>query len=530
MLTRASLLLLALLALGLSTALWALSPESTYPDAWYYRAVAREIVEGRGFTIPYLWNYVATGGGIDPSGTLPLAAFDHWMPLASLIAVPSLLLLGVGPLGYSLPFLLVAALLAPLTALLAVRLGASRRIALAAGLLAAVPGPFFWWATRSDNFALFALLGNLALWCWADARAGVHRRRRLFFGGLLLGVAVLSRTDALLLGLLLPWAAWPGTRINRLPAWIGGMLLGGIGALLPLAPWGLRQLAEFGSLFPSATSGRILWIRDYSELWGAGGPLRPDHLLGAEPLALLASRVDAFAYIFGIVGLYLGAILCLPFVIRGLRPLWRAGHPQVRLLGGAFLIHLAWSVLIAAPHVKTGNYIHGLMLYLPLAVIALLAGAEALAERIQTRGAGPLGGPSARVARTVVPLAMACWFGMSLLLNIGVLAPSAMRQEALGQTLAREIRALELSPDAVVAAIDPGMVSTLTGHPAILLPRSPDRIIDAALSAYRVTAVVIESRDLRGSDWATRKGAELRLGARFATPSGGEVSIYLLQP
>lgn len=525
---RRSLALLFGLALALATALWSVAPEAGYPDSWYYRAVAREIATGHGFTAPYLWSYVATGGGIDPAGLLPVAAFEHWMPLASLVAVPSLAILGPSPLGYALPFLLAAALIAPLTAILGSRLGLSSRLAMLAGLLAAVPGPFFWWATRSDNFALFALLGNLALWALAEARSGRRPQRHLLLGGVCIALATLARTDGLLLALLIPWAAAapvPGGMLARLRAAVPGTLLGGGAMLLALAPWFGRQLATFGAPFPSAASGRILWIRDYSELWSADGALAPAHLLDGGLWPLLSGRLEALAWIIGAASLHLAVVLLLPLLLWGIVALWRERGPQARGLMIAFFLHLVWSVGVAAPHVAGGNYVHGLMLYLPLALVAILAGGRRLSARISSQGLGVLGRPSRRAASLVAPAVAVSWTAMSLLCAVAILLPSAQAAEARTRAIAAAIDALALAPDAVVAGVDPGGISALTGHPAILLPRSSIDTTDRALAAYRVEAVVVESRDAWGRDWAAAHGRPADV--ELTLPDGGTVRVYL---
>ena len=63
----------ALVVLMLATAL---QPAPGYMDAEYYYAGGLQLAAGRGFTQPFLWNY------LDQPEGLPHPAFTYWMPAA----------------------------------------------------------------------------------------------------------------------------------------------------------------------------------------------------------------------------------------------------------------------------------------------------------------------------------------------------------------------------------------------------------------------------------------------------------------
>jgi hypothetical protein len=86
-----------------------------YPDSYYYVNVAQQLAAGNGFQLDYIWNFVDVGGRLPENPTLPIPSNAHWMPLASLIQVPFIWLLGAVPLAFGLPFWIVGALAAPLT-------------------------------------------------------------------------------------------------------------------------------------------------------------------------------------------------------------------------------------------------------------------------------------------------------------------------------------------------------------------------------------------------------------------------------
>jgi hypothetical protein len=121
----------------------------------------------------------------------------------------------------------------------------------AAGLLVAMPGSVAVYLGQPDNFSVFMLLGALALWLCARGLRG--DRRSFALGGVICGLAFLSRNDGVLLGV--PFVLAFGVDLLRHPR---GSRIGWWPAIVFLAgfavvtmPWLLRQLDVFGSLSPS---------------------------------------------------------------------------------------------------------------------------------------------------------------------------------------------------------------------------------------------------------------------------------------
>src|SRR5258706_2648873 len=99
-----------------------------YMDADYYFAGGIQLATGKGFTEPYIWNYLA-----DPV-SLPTPSHAYWMPLASIVSAIGMWL--TSQITYSagrLPFILLSACVPLLTATLAFDFTKSRRVAIVAG-------------------------------------------------------------------------------------------------------------------------------------------------------------------------------------------------------------------------------------------------------------------------------------------------------------------------------------------------------------------------------------------------------------
>ena len=105
-----------LFVLGLAVALGIASLQETpgYLDSDYYFVGGLQLVEGKGFAEPFLWNYLD-----NPVG-LPHPSHTYWLPLSSILAAISMFVSGQHTYeGARLIFILLAAFIPPLTARLA---------------------------------------------------------------------------------------------------------------------------------------------------------------------------------------------------------------------------------------------------------------------------------------------------------------------------------------------------------------------------------------------------------------------------
>ena len=165
-----------------------------YMDAEYYYAGGLELASGRGFTEPFIWNY------LDDPVSVPRPSHAYWMPLASLLAAAGMVMSGSTTFAASrIFFLLLAGLIPVATAALSWELYHQRAMALMAGALALLPGFYLPYLATSDTFAIFMLLG--VVWLLLIGRI-VHKRQvdrvkwLLILGlGMTAGLMHLARAD-----------------------------------------------------------------------------------------------------------------------------------------------------------------------------------------------------------------------------------------------------------------------------------------------------------------------------------------------
>lgn len=429
---------LFLVALGvrLLTIAWIEFPP-TEPSL-YYLDVARNLVQGHGLTTDVLWSYAS------PPLELPRPAFDLWLPLASIVAAVPMLFLGTSATAGQLGGVILGALLAPLAwavASEAVRLDVldtrrGRSVAITAGLLAAVLGPWLVATAAPDSTLPFTVLAVLAALLMsrmllADATAGVARRR--WRSGLMLGVVLgltyLARQEVVWLGvtfllLCLPAVhrVAPGARLRSAACLVGPVALGG---LLVIGPWLVRQQQTFGGSTLAQTlqnmfllrNEQIFSIHDQPTLtgWlaqGVGGILgAPLRAMGSQ----LADTVLVAAFPVGVVGI-------LSVVLLRRRSSLRRPSALVVLIASGVLTFLATALMFPVATLW-GTFQHASGPLLLACVVASALGVDAGMARVSAWRGWP------KVNVVVGPVALLALAVPVTLVQLSSVASSAATME-----------------------------------------------------------------------------------------------------
>jgi hypothetical protein len=471
--------------------LFGVHPDAAYPDSYYYVDVARALQAGHGFNIDFIWSFVDVGGRIPAQPMLPIPSNAHWMPLASLVQLPFMWLLGPTPLASSLPFILIGALSAPMTWLLAREVGAGDRIAVAAAIAVSLPAAAAIFMVQPDNFALFQPLGTAALWLTARGLRG--HKWSFAMAGLMVGLATLARNDGILLGaavgLAFFWDRWRAWRSNggRMPAipWRFAFACFGM-FLLTAGPWYLRQLAVFGSLSPSSSSGRILLIQTYEQMNSVTTDTSLGGFLSQGIGPLLESRVLGLVSAIQIFTVLACSVALAPFVLVG-------GWARRRSIDfGPFFIYAGLlfgaAGLIFAVHVPYGTFLHSAVALVPFAFIAGLEGVE-IAARWAARHRR--GWEEDRAARLFVAAAV-----LMVLLNAGLFAAMTGRSwnvdRDLRVTAGQGLDALAAPKSDLLLSADPGGLEYFTGHGGVVTPNDSLDVIHTVAVDYNVRWLVLE--------------------------------------
>jgi hypothetical protein len=488
---------LYLLALVARLVVAALFPDPAYPDSFYYVDVARQLASGHGFNVDFIWIFPEVGGVIPANPVLPIASNAHWMPLASLVQVPFIWLLGATAFASALPFAIIGALAAPLAWAIGRDAGAPRSVSIGAGILTAFPALSFVFMVQPDNFSLYQPLVAGSLWLAARGLRG--STRAFVLAGLLAGLATLSRNDGVLvlavLGATFLWdrlRRWraAGGHPPRPPriSWaaaIGCVVL----FALAVGPWYVRQLAVFGSLSPSTASGRVLFIRNIGEWDSITVPATLDHLLGMGIGPLLMTRLGGLVAAVSIFSILVGVVLFAPFMVVGaIRRRWSIDFGP--FLAYAILL-FAFSAIVSAIHVPGGTFIHSAVALAPHGYVLALEGIVALVAWIATRRKH-WNAPQA--ARVFIGGAVA--FGvLASIVGVSAVHSSWTNARDRFQAVGAALDSAGAPITDRVMAIDASGIRYWTGHPGVVLVNDPLDTVKQVADAYDIRWLVLESDD-----------------------------------
>ncbi len=391
---------LYLLALAIRLAASGQIPVSTTEVSAYYADVAANLASGKGLVSHSVWSY-ATGPLI-----VPKPAFELWLPMSSLVSALVMTVLGPSWWSAQVGGALLGALVAPLA--WAVARGAARAVALEArragavaascGILAALLGPLVLAAAVPDSYTpylVFSLMAALIVPHWLGIDDGAPpspaRAPTRLTGvtlGILLGLAYLSRQEALWVGLaallLLAWvlrSRTPGIRRREALQRTWPVVAGG---LLVVVPWLTRNSLEFGSPFPGQALENMVLVRNEDIFAYAH---RPD-LAGYLDQGLTTVLTNPLAALWaGLVEVLLlpafpvGAVGLVALVALRHSPALRRPTSLAALLTSGLLV-VASTVVLFPVATRWGTFLHASgPLLVGLLVMAVL-GMDALLARV----------------------------------------------------------------------------------------------------------------------------------------------------
>jgi hypothetical protein len=488
-------------------------------DTAYYAGVARNVVEGRGLISDALWSYQT-----QPL-TVPRAAFEVWMPLPSLLAALPMAVAGTA--NWFRAAQVVSVLAGSALAVLAWRLGAdvaaemrlpvgrARTMSVGTGVVASLLGPLVMYSALPDSTALFAVLALTACLLMARISSGLGSgaeaaipNRRLVALGALLGLAALTRSEAIWLGLAwlaIVWRGLPSRTVERSPTAATAaradirsparrferlrlVLVPGLVAALVFVPWAVRNWLTFGSPLPGQTLQNALYVnsfdvfayRDQPSLAGylAQGPasIIGMHLAGIGHNLLDVLIVPAFP--IGLIGL-----LVLPRV-------WRLTSLRPLVLAALFTFTV--TSLLFPVSTQSGTFLHAAGAVLVLLIVSCMAAFDALIAWV------------ARLRHWIRPVA---WLGPAFaiaaifpLTGVTVSAISGQagdvrsRDEALPAAMARA--GVPLGDGPVITNFPIWLAESARIRTLALPEEPPDAVLDLARH-FGARLLVVQHDDLR---------------------------------
>lgn len=458
-----------------------------YMDADYYFAGGIQLAEGRGFTEPYLWNY------LDDPASLPHPSHTYWMPLASIVSALGMWLTGqVTYAAGRLPFLLLSACVPLLTAALSFRVSRQIRLAIASGLLSVFSLYYAPFMPVPDNYALYMLLGGAFL------LLAPRRERWIPVAlGALAGWMTLARSDGLLwvglAGLTILWNS-PNQRDGMPPTfsgWLRRVIPAGFlilfGYLLTMGWWHVRNLDLFGSLLTPG-GGRLLWLQNYNQtfIYPPENLTRDSFLQAGGDLAL-QNRLRAFASNLSNAFAAQGGIFLFPFILTGL---WKLrGDLRAKIAITGWLILFAVMTVIFPFAGSRGSFFHAGAAFQPYWWVAAPIGLDVVIDWARRRGRFTAKNAPVLLQGILVLLA----FLMTVyLVNFRVIADGWARDDLIYPSVEKMLVARGIAPGDVLIVRNPPGYFIASERPSVALPFGDEATILEVAEKFGARYLVLE--------------------------------------
>lgn len=454
-------------------------------DISFYWAVAKNLAEGRGFVIDYIWNFW------NHPESIPTPANVWWMPLASIIGAIGMRLGDMDYVSAQAAMIVVTSVLPLVVYLLGRELFGSAAVALTGATLSVGFHLFLDQPSALLSHGPYVVLASLSLWLVART---LRAPDSLPWAGAAIALTQLARSDGIVLFGPLALAALlarprPGLRH------LAGALLGYVAVM---APWWMHNLPIHGALMPGG-SFRAVFLRNYEEWYSL-----PETVTAANWLAQgwpaiwkakwAMAQTNAWAFLEGLV---VGAPMrekayAYPALV-GL--LWLAAPGALFMLRRRFLPF--WSLVLAEwvfysfvftavgmESFRTGMYslYPTLLLASAAGLVALVRLAQRLAERLL---------PRARAARAA-PVALAALFVGWTLDGQVRFAHLSMAQKVAGINDLNEVYTtmrtrmfdfLGLS-DEIIMAREVHQLNAIAGMQGLMIPFEPEPVIRQVAARY----------------------------------------------
>jgi hypothetical protein len=458
-----------------------------YMDADYYFAGGMQLAESRGFTEPYLWNY------LDNPPELPHPSHTYWMPLASIVSALGMWLAGKSTYAAGhLPFIFLSACVPLLTAGLAFDVSRQTRLAIVSGLLSIFSLYYAPFMPVPDNYAVFMLLGSAFLL--------VAPRRESWAPivlGALAGLMTLARSDGLLwlglAGLIVMWNSSQssnGTQ-NRSHKWLRLVISFGLlvllGYFLTIGWWHVRNLDLFGSLLTPG-GGRLLWLQSYNQtfIYPPENLTRESFLQAGWDIAL-QNRVRAFTSNLSNAFGAQGGIFLFPFILIGLWHLRRDLRTKIAIIGWLILFAVMTAIFPFAG--ARGSFFHAGAAFQPYWWVAAPIGLDAAIA--WARRGGRFTDRNAPIFLQGILVLLAI-FMTGYLVNFRVIANGWAKDDSIYPSIHNILLEAGIRQGDVVIVRNPPGYYITSGHSAIALPFGDESTILAVAEKFSARYLVLE--------------------------------------
>lgn len=458
-----------------------------YMDADYYFVGGIQLAEGKGFTEPYLWNYLD-----NPTG-LPHPSHTYWMPLASIVSAVGMWITGQSTYAAGrASFILLSALVPLLTAALAYSLSRRALLAMVSGFLSIFSLYYAPFMPVPDNYVLYMVFGAIFL------LLAPHREKWIPIAlGALAGMLTLARSDGLLwlglAGLTILWkfSTKEDGRRNTLKEWFQLILPAGLLALagyfIVMGGWHIRNERLFGS-FMTPGGGRLLWLENYNQTFiYPPTALTREGFIQAGWNAAIQDRLAALSANLGNTFAAQGGIFLFPFILIGLWILRHDLRTKIAVTGWLILFFVMTVIFPFAG--SRGSFFHGGAAFQPYWWVAAPIGLDAVIA--WARKHGKFTDQNAPVFFQMI-LVMLAILMTAYLVNFRVISSGWAKDDTIYPRVEEKLLEGGIGPSDIVIVRNPPGYFLASRRESISLPFGDENTILAVAKKFGARYLILE--------------------------------------
>lgn len=465
-------------------------------DIAEYYATAKNLAEGRGFVIDYVWNFWNHPAGI------PAFSNDWWMPLTSILSAIGMLIGGVSYTSAQNTMVVVTSVLPLVVYLLGRELWDSRAVGLVGALLATTYHLFMDQVSAPLSHAPYVVLASLALWLIVRS---MRDPRSWKWAGAAIGLAHLARSDSVVLFGALAAAALVA---RPRPPW-RALLLAPLAWAAVMSPWWIHNLVVLGTPQPGG-SLRAAFLPSYEHWYSLPESVTPERWLanGWGPVLALKRQISQVNLETAATGLVSGAadrtgawnhpplVALLWLSWLGLLTTFRRRFvPFWTLWALVWIFYSLVFTAVGAESFRTGMY----SVY-PTLVLCAAAGLLLLA-RWASRLL-PAGEPAREKLAAALVLSAAIWLvaGHYRYARASMINKGAAIDEMFAAYTALRTRILEPLglQDAVIMSREVHELNAISGVKGVMIPLEPEPVIREVARRYGATHILLVNNLIAG--------------------------------
>lgn len=420
-------------------------------DHAYYFELAKNLAEGRGFVIDYVWHFLVLPDGLTHYSN------DFWMPLTSIIISVFLMAFGKSMLSALLPSIIFGLGLAFITFFIGMEYTKSRMISLWSAIICLFAPSLFKYSLLTDSSVYYAVFVAAGLLMIIKAKS---QPKFYIAAAIFAGLAHLTRQDGLFLMLVLLLAIVVSA--DNMKSKMRLVIFGLAAYLLTISPLPVINFMSTGRLFISKTY-KIAFVTTHDDIYSYAKDLSLSSYLSWGMRNILTSKIAAlWNNIIAILQSFSRELVVISILafsrmisLKIWRFRWNDYYPPLVFLALLFIFY----TLIATFPAMGGAFFRSAMAFVPFGIVMAVEMLKKIIRKPQAFG-------------LLMMLILAAAIAGSVRLSKATVADVNQQAQEL-KSIAAAIEAMNIDEsEIVIMTRNPWETNVITGFKTVQIPNN----------------------------------------------------------